>query len=195
MSSLCITNNIFYDVFHADERVTHLLAAAARGNESRRRLLDLLDNGVDANSQDLKYETALIKAAGGGHVDICNLLLDRGARINMANSDGWTALHYAADKSYHGVVRALAERGADLNVKTKRGGDTAAHLAAMKGHLCVVRELADSAGDFTIENASGRTVVKQARLYGERKVEEFIVARAQRLSEVGELICKVLCIC
>ncbi len=45
--------------------------------------------------------TALIWAAYGGHVGVCELLIEKGADVEAGNKDGKTALDYMPDlKNY-----------------------------------------------------------------------------------------------
>ncbi|CAG2252932.1 unnamed protein product [Mytilus edulis] len=67
---------------------------------------------VDSSLIEDRYgETALMKAADGGHLEICRLLIDRGCKIDITDSDGYTALHYAAREGHLQITRCLVEQG------------------------------------------------------------------------------------
>lgn len=53
---------------------------------------------------DLRGDTPLHEAAGGGHVPVCDALLSGRANPNVANLDAETPLHVAARRGYSGVV-------------------------------------------------------------------------------------------
>src|ERR671916_732925 len=61
-----------------------LLEAARTGD--RARVVALLDNGVDVNTQSRYHVSALGFAAERGHFDIVRLLVDRGADVNIVDS-------------------------------------------------------------------------------------------------------------
>jgi N-acetylmuramoyl-L-alanine amidase len=59
--------------------------------------------------------TALMAAAGAGHVDIVALLLRAGASVDARNRDGWTALTFAAAGGHAAVVELLLAHGARVD--------------------------------------------------------------------------------
>jgi ankyrin repeat protein len=121
----------------ADPKRTHtegetpLMAASRSGSIPAVKLL--LSKGVDVNAADAyQKETALMWAAGEGHLDVVDTLLTAGANPNLTahittltergrNADhptgGFTALMWAARNGNEAVVRRLVKGGADLNAK------------------------------------------------------------------------------
>ena len=59
-------------------------------------------------------------AAGWGHIEIVNLLLNRGADPNILNGDGETALFQAVRCKRLVVLRMLIDRGSDVNIKKRK---------------------------------------------------------------------------
>ena len=57
--------------------------------------------------------TALVWAAGAGHIEVARLLLEAGADEDMASTFGATALRCAAEEGHVAVARLLLEAGAD----------------------------------------------------------------------------------
>ncbi|XP_052096699.1 death-associated protein kinase dapk-1-like [Mytilus californianus] len=65
--------------------------------------------------------TALMRAAMGGYLEICRLLIDTGCKIDTTDRDGYTALHIAALNGHLQITRCLVEVGASPLVTTHEG--------------------------------------------------------------------------
>ena len=122
--------------------------AAKRGNQEMATLL-IDQGGADPNqARTADGSTALIEAAGGGHLEVTRLLLDRSADPNQAcTADGGTALMQAAHRGHLEVTRLLLDRSADPNQVRTDDGHTALMYAAVRGHLEVIRLLLDRSAD------------------------------------------------
>ena len=82
----------------------------------------LLDAGADPNTAaPHSLMTPLIRAAGGGHVDVVKLLLGKGADVNAQAAGRFTALTAAVDYAEPELVRLLLEAGAQTRVKPADG--------------------------------------------------------------------------
>ena len=115
---------------------TPLMLAAEDGqNEVVKQLLGCKGR-TPIDWKDFTGQTALIKAAAGGHKDTVRLLLENDASIDKRDNNGRTALFYAAvncssilrqgghevsttrstdTESYEAIVQLLVSRGADIN--------------------------------------------------------------------------------
>jgi ankyrin repeat protein len=60
-------------------------------------------------------------AAGGGHKEIVELLIDEGADVNAKGENGWNPLHLAAGRGQKEVAELLIANGADVNAKVVSG--------------------------------------------------------------------------
>jgi len=89
-----------------------LWQAAADGNANMITFLAsvFLAEKININKVDGKGMTALMLAAGKGHVDAVNVLLRAGADINVVVPNGATALTYATVNGHDNVISIL--RGA-----------------------------------------------------------------------------------
>ncbi|MES1908623.1 MAG: hypothetical protein MHM6MM_001524 [Cercozoa sp. M6MM] len=95
-----------------DERM--LRTAASEGN--LRRVKALLTEGVAVDASEWNGETALMRAANFGRVQMCRLLLDRGADVNKQSQlQVGSALGAACRSGHVETVRLLIERGAPIN--------------------------------------------------------------------------------
>ena len=116
-----------------------LIHAATEGNESALELL-FDHKAVLIDDADPKGETALIKAAKGGHTKCVKLLIAQDSPLEHKDSDGKTALNAAATLGYKIVVKLLLKAKANINSQDKNG-NTALALATMGKHEAVVRLL------------------------------------------------------
>lgn len=119
-----------------------LTAAVYFGRSSMVR--DLLERGADATATSSFFGRPLPAAAGKGHEDLVELLLDHHADPNAGNGDVryGHALEAAARAGHASIVALLLDRGADVNAKNKDeyyAGPLAA--AASAGHQKIVRLL------------------------------------------------------
>ncbi len=90
------------------------LAEACQGGYSNLVEL-LLGEGVNVNSCDVTWRTALIGAVGGGHTDLVQRRISAGADVNqVANHQSRTALVHACNQGKIQVARVLLENRTDV---------------------------------------------------------------------------------
>ena len=136
-----------------------LMAVARTGKLKAVELL--LKAGANANAADTyQNETALMWAAGEGHLDVINALLAAGADPNVKAhvsalterkhadhaTGGFTALMFAVRNGHENVARALVKAGADLKV-TNGDGLTATSIAIINDRLDLAGTLLDLGAD------------------------------------------------
>ncbi|KAK3262327.1 hypothetical protein CYMTET_28813, partial [Cymbomonas tetramitiformis] len=164
----------------------------AAGSNNLGAIQDYLNLGtsIDAVSQtgdafDSVGTTALVEAAGAGHVEAVKFLLSRGANINKRAQNKNTALHVAARRSHQAVVKALIEAGARKESRNKEN-ETPLHLAVGYASDIDVVELLLNNGarvnqrnnnkktplDIIKTTAKGRRIAKLLEQYGGRKGSE-----------------------
>ena len=80
-----------------------------------------LDDGLHADSQNEKGNTALMEASEYGHEAVCELLITRGCNVDMQDKNGDTALMEASLYGYIPVVISLIEAGCDYSLRNKEG--------------------------------------------------------------------------
>jgi len=134
------------------------LDAARTGDTDK--VHELLAKGVPVDAREdfapSKYyqqseQTALMYAAGGGHLEIVRMLLKTGANVNVIDKmfsreygGEQTALHYAARQPNVAIVEELLNAGADPNALTKNiqnRGSTPLNYALHAGHSDVAQLL------------------------------------------------------
>lgn len=92
-----------------------LWAAASHGDLELVRAA--LDDGVPVDAEQRHGVTALLMAAGAGHLDVVDELLDRGAKIDQRETFfGTTAIAKALGTGQTELVRRLALRGSGFDI-------------------------------------------------------------------------------
>ena len=100
---------------------------------------------------DEDNDTALMKAAGQGHIEVVRFLVEQGAHLNIRNRQEQNALMFAAAGGHLAVLVFLIDSGADarnpfdLFYDYRAGPQDPLMWAAYNGHLDVVKLLLEHA--------------------------------------------------
>eukprot|EP01048_Picozoa_sp_COSAG05_P001569 COSAG05_NODE_54_length_23549_cov_81.790840_2_plen_364_part_00 len=116
-----------------------------------------LSAGARVNSVDHHGCTALHAAAGRGHDEVLQLLLESNADFTMRTNLGFDALALACQAGRAGCVEELLSAGAELESKCGVNGCTALHTAVRMGHVDVIRVLVMAGADQGALSVSGVT--------------------------------------
>ncbi len=138
------------------------LAAMAGDADAVRKLLDL---GFPVDAPDAQGCSALLRAAGGGHRPVVDLLLAHGADPQCAARTGATPLSAAVSMRQAGIVGALLDAGADLEYRLP-GGVSVLMLAAALGLPDIAARLLTAGADVHAADAQGLTSLHCACLFG-----------------------------
>lgn len=129
-----------------------LPAAAMAGDaEAVARLLEL---GLPVDAVDAQGCTALLRAAGGGHEAVVDLLLARGADTRLAARTGATPLSAAISMRHAGIVDRLLRAGAEPDLPLP-GAVTPLMLAAALGQPEILSRLLAQGADPEARDAQG----------------------------------------
>jgi ankyrin repeat protein len=141
----------------------------------------LLKAGADPNSFDSEsYLTPLHFAAGGGHPDICRLLVEAGAIIDASDNNGSTPLVWGAsdqglgrggmgvarktpEPGAHAACTVLLEAGANPS-KANGWGLTPLHGAAIAGYPSIIELLLGWGADHGAQDLIKRAPLHYAAL-------------------------------
>lgn len=144
-------------------RAADVPAAAIVGDvDAVRRLLDL---GLPVEAVDRQGCTALLRAAGGGHGALVDLLLARGANASCTADTGATPLSAAVSMRQAGIVDQLLGAGARIEQRLP-GGLTALMLACALGLPDMAARLLGAGADIHARDDEGRTALHCAAMFG-----------------------------
>lgn len=137
-------------------------AAMAGDADAVRRLLNL---GFAVDAVDAQGCTGLLRAAGGGHAAVVDLLLSRSADPQHAAASGATPLSAAVSMRQTTIVAALLNAGAKLEHRLP-GGVTVLMLAAALGLPEIVARLLTAGADVHAGDDQQLAPLHCAALYG-----------------------------
>jgi hypothetical protein len=138
-------------------------AAAIVGDaDAVRRLLDL---GLSVDAADSQGCSALLRAAGGGHRAVVDLLLTRGADPQLAANSGATPLSAAVSMRHVEIVDRLIAAGASLEQRLP-GDLTVLMVACALGLPDMAARLLAAGANVQATDAQGRMALHCAAMFG-----------------------------
>ncbi|MCG7952055.1 MAG: ankyrin repeat domain-containing protein [Candidatus Thiodiazotropha endolucinida] len=157
---------------------------AAINNGDRQEVLQLLLTGAPVDSVSSSGETALMKAAWAGRLDLVDLLISKAPQINQQSQEGWTALFYAAVRGHFQIVSALLKNGAEVNL-ADLDGNTPLMAAAWNGHTQVAELLLNQGVDPNWHNHDGWSPLMFAALEGHIDIARLLIRHGADISLIS----------
>lgn len=146
--------------FFNKNTANNLVKASREGNLPR--VKEILEHGVDINSQDKRGFNALMAAAEFGHLKIVQFLLDQGANVQEKSKKYlMTPLHFATRGGQEEVVRLLLQKGAFVDPEDD-DGNTPLMYAAYNNQLECLQHLIAAGADLKQRNKKGEDALTYA---------------------------------
>ncbi|KAH7719831.1 ankyrin repeat protein [Aphelenchoides avenae] len=123
---------------HAD---VHAFLKAAKANHIA-EVKEAIARGLDVDSRNDDFDTALHFASAKGHLELARILVELGADVNKVDILGFTPFLYAVSKGHVELARLLAENGANHRQKSRLGA-TPLSIACASGSSEMVDFLLD----------------------------------------------------
>jgi hypothetical protein len=142
------------------------------------KLKDILPE-LDVNFRDQDGDTALHRAAAGGHVHIAQYLIMCEANIDAVNADGNTPLmvNLLSPNCNDNIVRFLMDCGADIDIRN-RAQESVLNLKAGEMVKWIIRERAENP-------------VRQVLVNNRRTLQALRINHNSRMQSLEEMFIKV----
>ena len=121
----------------------------------------LVKNGADVNLQDLKGETALMKAIYRKDSRLVKYLVKNGADVNLKDLEGETALMKAVVIGKIDILESL-KMETEVNLQDLKG-ETALMKAAFIGKIDILESLLKMEADVNLQDLEGETALMKSR--------------------------------
>ncbi len=159
---------------HSDPQRAEVIKAAESGNLWR--LKKLVADGTDIMVENSSGNTPLHAAAGGGHKDMVEFLIECGADVNLQRrSYKETALHSAASGNNKDIVELLIARGACVDARDG-SGETPLGQAASEGYLEIAQVLTSAGANVNIRDRYGFSPLWRAANRGRLKIAQVLIS-------------------
>uniref|UniRef100_A0A7S0WJH8 Uncharacterized protein n=1 Tax=Pyramimonas obovata TaxID=1411642 RepID=A0A7S0WJH8_9CHLO len=165
---------------------TPLHLAAERGElEMVRSLLEAKPPAeVDAVDAVGDKDTPLMRAAGNGHTEVVELMVQHGAAVDLEDWEGSTALIKAALSGSAANVRLLLEWGAKVDHCTSdRSTALMRAVERAEADMEVVVELIKARADVNRQNHEGISALMLAAMHGEPTIAEALLRRGAEVNQ------------
>jgi hypothetical protein len=163
-----------------DELNKKMISAAAEG--ARRRVAQCIKEGADVDAVE-DGQTALTKAALGGHTDVVRTLLQNRANVHIRTNWNYTALLIATCHGHEDIVKLLLKNKADPDDKANATGSALA-AASSRGFSDIVKLLLDYGAVF--DDEALEDAIKENRFEVQTILEK---ARGLQLRKEGKRSC------
>ncbi len=132
---------------------------------NNKKVIELLEGGVDPNLQDNEKNTPLLHAVKNKNIEMTKTLLEFGATPNTQNTFGDTPLIWASSNNSIEIVNLLLKHGAEVN-KQNTNGSTALFWSVGNKQFEITKHLIEHGAHINLEypsKAASLTWVKTSK--------------------------------
>ncbi len=141
-------------------RIDRQLIEASANNEPA-TVKQLLQQGANVDSQDLRGRSALLVAVAENHIEVARLLIEAGANVNLQDRIQDSPLLLAGAEGTLEILKMILGANPDFSLYNRYGG-TALIPACERGHVEVVKTLLNTDVDINHVNYLGWTALMEA---------------------------------
>ena len=123
-------------------------------------------------------------AAGAGHDQVVQLLLDKGADVNTQSDTDKSALQEACSNSHDHIVHLLLGKGANINARDILG-HTALQEACLNGYDQIVLMLLDRGADIHAQGGYYGNTLQAASYEGHDQIVQILLDRGADINAQG----------
>ncbi|CAG8949966.1 hypothetical protein HYFRA_00004298 [Hymenoscyphus fraxineus] len=160
------------------------LEIAAAGNHKEILQFLLRRGAITEPSSSTTTGSPLIAAAGRGHAESVNLLLEHGADINLEGGQHGSALGAASYGGHEHIVNLLLEHGADINLEGGQHG-SALGAASYNGNKHIVNLLLEHGADINLEGGSFGSALGAASFNGNKHIVNLLLEHGADINLEG----------
>ncbi|XP_055999744.1 ankyrin-2-like [Ostrea edulis] len=163
------------DVKHKDNNGWNILHAACRNGELEMSRYIIQTYPDLLHSVDNDGWNAALFAAGGGNVNILQLLADNEVDVKHQANNGWNILHAACRNGELEMSRYIIQTYPDLLHSVDNDGWNAALYAAIGGNVKILQLLADNEVDVKHKNNKGKNILHMACVKANLEMSRYII--------------------
>ncbi|XP_046555766.1 ankyrin repeat domain-containing protein 50-like [Haliotis rubra] len=164
------------DVSMLCQKKNNILHVACFGGDSTMVNHILSNNFFDINSKGEYGRTPLLAAAGKGHRDVLDLLLQTGCLATSVDDNGHNMLHVACLGAEVDMVKHVLSKNIVEKNSRDRYGRSPVMLAAMTGCRQAVDVLLEQSADVNLVDDSGNNILQAACLSNEADMVKYLIS-------------------
>ena len=158
------------DIFVKTRKSRSCLHLAALVGDLRICRVVLRNYNVDINARDDYGFTVLHSAAGSGHSELLQYLIENGSDVFRKTKNGKSCLHLAAERGHLKICRVLLQHYNFVVDERDDDGSAVLHSAALGGNLELFQYLIENGSDVFSKTKNGRSCLHIAAEQGHLKI-------------------------
>ena len=155
-------------------------------NGQAEKVLNLIEEGIDVNTENDQKWTPIHYASQKGYLEIVKILHQHNAKIDCQQRSKKTPLHLASRNGHFEVVKFLCNLDVPIDANTIHG-TTALHMAAEKGYLDIIKHLISKGAQIIVKTKENVTPLMLAIQNKHKAVAEVLAKNCSIEEMVDEI--------